>query len=53
MLSSVEDACQLLTDYNARLTSELQERKHVARMLRDFIAAQKSAIADSEERLQV
>jgi hypothetical protein len=53
LLSSVEAACGLLTDYNARLGAELAERRHVARMLRDFIAAQKVAIQDAEEKLQV
>ena len=49
----VEEARVLLAEYNTRLAKELEERKRVARMLRDFIAAQKEALTESEQRLQV
>ena len=50
---TVEEACGLLSQYNSRLQVELQERKHVAKMLRDFVAAQKTAQVEAEEKLQV
>ncbi|ELT98662.1 hypothetical protein CAPTEDRAFT_91332, partial [Capitella teleta] len=49
----VEEACALLVNYNGRLASELQERKRVARMLRDYKLSQKSAFAESEKKLQI
>ena len=49
----VEEACDLLVNYNGRLAAELQERKRVARMLRDYIISQKAAFAESEKKLQV
>lgn len=49
----VEEARTLLSEYNSRLSHELEERKRVARMLRDFIHAQKEALTESENRLQV
>ncbi len=51
--SQVEEARSLLSDYNSRLAHELDERKRVARMLRDFIHAQKEALTESESRLEV
>ena len=53
LLGSVDEACTLLTDYNSRLTTELQQRKLAAKMLRDYVAAQKTALAEAEEKLQV
>ena len=49
----VEDARVLLADYNSRLLAELDERKRVARMLKDFIRMQKERQSDTEQRLQV
>ena len=51
--AQVEEARALLAEYNSRLANELDERKRVARMLRDFIHAQKEALTESENRLQV
>ncbi len=53
LMLQVEEARVLLAEYNARLAKELEERKRIARMLRDFIAAQKEALTESEQRLQV
>ena len=51
--AQVEAARALLAEYNSRLANELEERKRVARILRDFIHAQKEALTESENRLQV
>lgn len=52
-MGQVEEARLLLMDYNSRLTAELDERKRVAIMLHNFIAAQKEAITRAERKLQV
>ena len=49
----VDDACSLLTEYNSRLSAELEERKQVARLLRDFILAQKDELQQAQEKLDV
>ena len=49
----VEEARQLLMEYNGRLAAELEERKRVAIMLHNFIGAQKEALARAEQKLQV
>ncbi|XP_041376080.1 regulation of nuclear pre-mRNA domain-containing protein 1B-like [Gigantopelta aegis] len=51
LVKQVDNACQLLTDYNQRLTDELEERKKVAKMLREFIKQQKGELQKSESRL--
>ncbi|XP_070574380.1 regulation of nuclear pre-mRNA domain-containing protein 1B-like [Ptychodera flava] len=48
----VDDACVLLAEYNGRLAAELEDRKHVSRMLADFIAGQKEKLAASEAKLE-
>jgi regulator of Ty1 transposition protein 103 len=53
LTKKVEDACNLLVNYNGRLAAELQERKRVARMLRDYLVSQKTALSESEKKLQV
>ncbi|XP_046549445.1 regulation of nuclear pre-mRNA domain-containing protein 1B-like isoform X2 [Haliotis rubra] len=47
----VESACFLLSDYNQRLCSELEERKKVARMLHDFIQHQRECLTEAESRM--
>ncbi|XP_019638210.1 PREDICTED: regulation of nuclear pre-mRNA domain-containing protein 1B-like isoform X1 [Branchiostoma belcheri] len=47
----VDEACMLLAEYNGRLAAELEDRKHVSRMLKDFVAVQKEKLAQSEEML--
>lgn len=49
----VNDAVTLLTDYNQRLANELDSRKKIANMLRDFTQAQKELLAQAENRLVV
>ena len=52
MAQTVDEACALLASYNSRLADELIERKRVAKMLRSYIIAQKSALSESETKLQ-
>ena len=49
----VDDACFLLSEYNKRLSDELEDRKKVAKMLRAFIIAQRNQLSSAEKRLQV
>lgn len=49
----VNDAVTLLTDYNQRLANELDSRKKIANMLRDFTQAQRELLAQAETRLVV
>ncbi|KAJ8303032.1 hypothetical protein KUTeg_019428 [Tegillarca granosa] len=48
----VDDACLLLSEYNKRLGAELEERKLVGKMLREFISAQKDQLKHTETKLQ-
>ncbi|XP_071175980.1 regulation of nuclear pre-mRNA domain-containing protein 1B-like isoform X1 [Mytilus edulis] len=53
MLSrKVEDACILLSEYNFRLNAELEERKMVGKMLKDFIACQKEQLMSAEKKIE-
>lgn len=52
LAKTVEEACSLLTNYNARLVSELQERRQIARQLREFIVLQKHLLTEDEKKLQ-
>ncbi|XP_017058872.1 regulation of nuclear pre-mRNA domain-containing protein 1B [Drosophila ficusphila] len=47
----VNEAVELLNDYNARLTAEMEERAKLATMLRDFQAEQKELLSQAEQRL--
>lgn len=49
----VNEAVDLLNDYNARLAAEMEERTKLAAMLRDFQAEQKELLAQAEQRLDV
>lgn len=49
----VEDACILLSEYNFRLNAELEERKMVGKMLKDFIACQREQLISAEKKLEV
>jgi len=51
--TQVDEACSMLTDYNSRLADELQERRRVAKMLKEYIIAQKQSMSESEKLLQV
>lgn len=49
----VNEAVDLLNDYNARLAAEMEERTKLAAMLRDFQAEQKELLTQAEQRLDV
>lgn len=53
LAGQVNEAIQLLSDYNARLSKEMEDRKTLAKMIHDFTAAQKELLVQAEERLQV
>lgn len=52
LLRQVNEAVNLLADYNARLVNEMSERKKVASLLRDFIQAQRGLLIQAENRSQ-
>lgn len=49
----VNSAVELLAEYNLRLSDELEKRRKVAAMLRDFAQAQKELAKQAETRLEV
>lgn len=49
----VNEAVQLLADYNGRLLKEMEDRKSLTKMLHDFTASQKELLVQADERLQV
>lgn len=51
--AKVNDAVQLLNDYNARLTSEMNERNKLTIMLKDFQREQQELLLQAEQRLEV
>jgi hypothetical protein len=51
--AQVNEAVHLLTDYNSRLAAEMEYRKKLTTMLRDFLQAQKDLLAQAEHRLEV
>lgn len=48
----VEEACAILAEYNNRLTDELEDRKHVSKMLNDFTRAQRDRVAATEKKVE-
>lgn len=50
--AQVNDAVSLLTEYNTRLANEMEDRRKVTQMLRDFIQAQRELLAQAENRLE-
>lgn len=51
--TKVNEAVQLLKDYNARLTAEMTERNKLTVMLKDFQREQQELLAQAEQRLEV
>ena len=49
----VNSAVELLTDYNNRLAHEMEERRRVMQMLRDYTILQKQLLQQAETRLEV
>ncbi|XP_075161780.1 regulation of nuclear pre-mRNA domain-containing protein 1B [Haematobia irritans] len=52
LAKQVNEAVELLNDYNARLAAEMEERTKLAVMLRDFQAEQKELLTQAEKRLE-
>lgn len=52
-LFQVDEAAQILHDYNMRLSLEMEDRKKLTAMLRDFQAEQKELLTQAEQRLEV
>lgn len=52
LANQVNEAVTLLTNYNARLSKEMEQRKNVANMLRDFLQAQQDLLEQAERRLE-
>lgn len=51
--AKVNDAVQLLKEYNARLAAEMTERNKLTIMLKDFQREQQELLAQAEQRLEV
>ncbi|EDW33149.1 GL24624 [Drosophila persimilis] len=51
LATQVNEAVDLLNEYNSRLAAEMEERTKLAAMLRDFQAEQKELLAQAETRL--
>jgi hypothetical protein len=49
----VNEAVDLLTNYNTRLVTEMEDRKRASAMLKDYIAAQRELLEQAEQRLEV
>lgn len=49
----VEEAVHLLSQYNHRLADEMDLRKKVAVMMRDFLHLQEELLAQAERNLEV
>ncbi|XP_055309371.1 regulation of nuclear pre-mRNA domain-containing protein 1B [Sitodiplosis mosellana] len=52
LIVQVNEAAQILHDYNTRLSVEMEERKKLTQMLKDFQAEQKELLAQAEQRLE-
>lgn len=50
--TKVNEAVQLLKDYNARLAAEMNDRNKVTVMLKDFQKEQQELLAQAEQRLE-
>ncbi|KAL1450791.1 hypothetical protein WDU94_003111 [Cyamophila willieti] len=50
--AQVSEAVNLLTNYNTRLVTEMEDRKRAAAMLKDYIAAQRDLLEQAEQRLE-
>lgn len=51
--AKVNEAVQLLKDYNSRLAAEMNERNKLTVMLKDFQKEQQELLAQAEQRLEV
>ncbi|KAL1129187.1 hypothetical protein AAG570_013717 [Ranatra chinensis] len=48
----VNAAVELLTDYNNRLVHEMEERKKITQMLKDYMHMQKELLSQAESRIE-
>lgn len=53
LLQRVNDAVNLLNEYNNRLAVEVELRKKVTTMIRDFLVVQKELLEQAEQNLEV
>lgn len=53
LLQRVNDAVNLLNEYNNRLAVEVDLRKKVTAMIRDYLVAQKELLEQAEQNLEV
>lgn len=53
LIFQVNEAAQILHEYNIRLSIEMEERKKLTQMLKDFQAEQKELLLQAEQRLEV
>lgn len=49
----VNEAAQILHEYNSRLSAEMEDRKKLTTMLKDFQAEQRELLAQAEQRHKV
>lgn len=49
----MNEAALILHEYNARLCAEMEDRKKLTAMLKDFQAEQRELLSQAEQRLQV
>lgn len=52
LITQVNEAAQILHDYNTRLSLEMEERKKLTQMLQDFQAEQKELLLQAEQRIE-
>lgn len=52
LAEQVSDAVKLLNDYNSRLCGEMEDRKRLQVMLKDFAQEQKELVCQAESRLE-
>lgn len=50
--TQVEDAVTLVTEYNGRLSQEIEDRKKLMVMLADFVEGQRELLTHAEKRLE-
>jgi len=52
LVAQVNEAAKILHEYNNRLCAEMEDRKKLTTMLKDFQAEQRDLLAQAEQRLQ-
>ncbi|KAJ6633866.1 Regulation of nuclear pre-mRNA domain-containing protein 1B [Pseudolycoriella hygida] len=52
LVIQVNEAAKILNEYNARLSAEMEDRKRLTTMLKDFQAEQRDLLAQAEQRIQ-